>query len=105
PSDASSLLDTMHIPLDRLRGRSSLDPVAQAAEIFLRRHSGNYRPQIPVVMSVSQTGQAEWTVTLVMGERHAVVPIEQVPAGYATFVSCGDEQPRDVLEYRLVDIN
>jgi hypothetical protein len=32
------------------------------------------------------------------------VRVEQAPAGYATYVSCGDDRPRDVFEFRLVDI-
>ena len=102
--DVGAILDSSQINLDLLRGRSCFDPPAQAAEFFVRAEL-NIRAATQLLLDdVSQTGPGQWTVTLRLGDLQRNVRVEQAPAGYATFTSCGDKEPKEILEFRLVGI-
>lgn len=105
PEAVEDILDAGHIRLDNLRGRSSFEPPAQAAEAFLRRQTGQMASGGLSLLDLAGTGEAHWSVTLTLDGRPYVVRVEQRPAGYATYASCGDEQPKDVQEFRLIDIS
>ncbi|RAY11683.1 sucrase ferredoxin [Actinomadura craniellae] len=64
------------VSLDRLRGRAGLPEPAQAAEHFIRAHSGLLGVDAVTVESV--TGKSAWEVTVTAGQARYRVTVETV---------------------------
>ena len=105
PADVDSILDQDRVHLANLRGRACYDPPAQAAEIFLRAHLGFNAADGLSLAGLARADGQPWVARFTLaGETAYKVTVERVPAGYATYTSCGDATPSSVEEFRLVDI-
>jgi hypothetical protein len=78
------------MPLGFLRGRACYPPVQQAAEFFLRRHTGERQ----VVQYTALP--APDALTAVFADRHSLarwqVRLESAPADFAIYESCGSHK-------------
>lgn len=91
------------LSLDYLRGRSTFDEPAQAAEGWLRREYGLHGLNGLAHLASQQLGEAEWSVRF-RGEEDYTVIVGRRPTGVHVHVSCGDEKTSPVVAYHLVDI-
>lgn len=78
--------------LDHLRGRTSYDAAAQAADTFLRRRLGGERTIDAVRHAATErTGDERWTVHFLAGGAEHAVKIARETTGATRPSSCGDE--------------
>jgi hypothetical protein len=106
PDDVPAILDSERVHLDNFRGRSSYDPAAQAAETFLRERLADTAAGSLTLVDIEESGSDRWSVRFEMagGAKDRRVRLELIAAGYGTYHNCGDEQPKDAKEFRLIDI-
>lgn len=90
------------VDLASLRGRSSLAPAAQAAEVFARRHTGVTAVDALELRLVEGEDLASAEVRV--GGRQLVVHVRRAPLGTELLTGCDKHQPKDPGSYQLVEI-
>lgn len=95
------------LDLDTLRGRSSLPPAAQAAEVFARRAADERRDGAVRVVHVdgpSEDAGGKATVLLEVDGRPVSVRLRHEPLGAELLTGCEKPAPKDPGTYRLVSV-
>ena len=90
------------LDLDHLRGRSTLPFVAQAAEVHLRRETGDDAAS-PVRLLASRREGEEHVVDLALDSRHWRVRIHPVSRGTAR-LTCRATRESEAVSYELVEL-
>ena len=98
------ILDAAHVRLDNLRGRSCFAPPAQAAELFVRQHTGNTKADSITLSAFEEIAPKNWRAGFTLAGQSYSITVEQVPAGYGTYGSCADDHPKPIEEFRLITI-
>ncbi len=83
-----------------LRGRSSLPPAGQAAEVFVREHAGV--DDLDALRVTDVVGGDEAEVHVELAGRRFVVHVEARPLGAELLTGCDKPAPKDPGTYRLV---
>ena len=94
------------ILLNRYRGRAYYQPVVQAAEYFLRQHTGEPGISAFSHARTETVGANRWNVQFA-SRSHAIeynLSIISEPSDSPVYKSCTDEDGVAVAQYRLVDI-
>lgn len=93
-----------NLVLDSYRARAAYPPPAQAAEYYLRRHTGQMALAAFDLQGVEPCGAGEWTVSFREADGTLrLVAVREQP-GPDTLSSCGDAQLSPSLHYALVSI-
>lgn len=96
------------LDLDTLRGRSSLPPAAQAAEVFARRHRGERTVDAIRVLRVEGAdggpGGEDVAVALEVAGDPFVVHLRHEALGVELLTGCEKDAPKDPGTYRLVSV-
>ena len=90
------------LDLEHLRGRSTLPFVAQAAEVHLRRETGDDTVS-PVRLLASTREGEDHVVDLALGSRHWRVRIHPVSRGTAR-LTCRATRESEAVSYELVEL-
>jgi hypothetical protein len=91
------------VDVTAMRGRSSLTPAAQAAEVFARQHTGV--STVDGVRIVEVVEGADLTSARVEAGDHALtVHVRYAPLGTELLTGCDKDTPKDPGAYRLVEI-
>ncbi len=104
PDDAASVIDSSSINLSHYRGRSCYDVATQAADAFLRAHIRQTALAATVLFDAQQLGHEEWLIRFRGGDHSYSVRLRREPAGFATFVNCGDADRTDVSIFKPLEI-
>lgn len=107
PDTTATLYDAYRrgdLLLDHYRARVAYSQPAQAAEFYLRQHTGQLALTAFELEAIEQQPDGVWAVSFSTreGARHVVTVREQ--PGPPTLNSCGDPQPSPSLHYTLASI-
>jgi len=79
----------LYADLDRLRGRTCWPPHVQAAEVALRRETGDRDPDSVALVSDEEDGPERWRVTLRHPSGERALSLTRAPLDAAAPPSCG----------------
>ncbi len=94
------------MPLDHLRGRSTLPGPAQAAEGLLRAQSGVRAPEAYTFDALEELDNAQFAVRFREADSGATktVTIQQHTSAELIYVSCVGDKQSPLIEYELIEI-
>lgn len=108
-SEVGELIETYRagsLYLKRLRGRVTYEPVAQAAEYYLRMETGSSDLEGLRLVEVQSPTPEQWQVRFesVANARQYTVSLTRTASGAAIHNSCHAEETTPVLQYALLSI-
>jgi hypothetical protein len=104
PDDAENLVIEHHagrIYFDHFRGHSIYDSPTQAAEHFLREHTGNLNINDLRLLSQESTGENHWSVQFAIGAKTHTLQISSYLSDFEIFESTANAEKNRVTLYRL----
>jgi hypothetical protein len=104
PDDAENLLiehRAGRIYLDHFRGRSSYDSPIQAAEHFLREHTGNLDINSLRLLGVESPGENHWAVRFTIGAKSYALHLSSHLSDFEIYESTANTEKSRVTLYRL----
>ncbi|MEX1247922.1 MAG: sucrase ferredoxin [Anaerolineales bacterium] len=94
-----------HIVLDHFRGRTIYDGPVQAAEILLRRETGDLSVNGLRLLETAELAADQWRVRFAGGEAMHEVVIRREETGAKVHLSCEDEELSTVVNYQLEKVS
>jgi hypothetical protein len=97
-------LERGRLHLNSLRGSAFLPQPAQAAEYFLRAHTGNL--ELAALRSCQVTGgdDARWDVALILGGVAFIIQVQKVNTGITFYASCDGDKTAEGTEWQLIGV-
>ncbi len=92
------------VDLDHYRGRSSLPPVVQAADLFARRHLGERRVDGLTVVSTGRRSGGVAVVVQQRGGQALEIVVRRERTEDPVPLTCHEPDPARPWRYRLVDV-
>jgi hypothetical protein len=89
--------------LEYLRGRSSLDPIAQAAEGLLRGTNGQRQLDGMQLSRMEEMPGERWAVEFRVGEQHEEVIVQRHISDTKIQVSCVGSKMEPIIDYELLE--
>ncbi len=89
------------IYLDHFRGRSAYDAPMQAAEHFLREHTGNLDVRGLRLISTESTGENRWKVQFVIAAKKYTLQVSSYESDFEIYESTANADKNRVTLYRL----
>jgi hypothetical protein len=89
--------------LEYLRGRSSLDPIAQAAEVLLRGASGRRQLDGMQLSRLEEMPGERWAVEFRIGGQHEEVIVRRHISDTKIQVSCVGSKMEPIIDYELLE--
>jgi hypothetical protein len=104
PDDAENLViehQAGRIYLDHFRGHSIYESPAQAAEYFLREHTGNLNINDLRLLNLEANGENRWAVQFVIGAQTHTLQVSSYLSDFEIFESTSNTEKNRVTLYRL----
>jgi hypothetical protein len=104
PDDAENLVIEHHagrIYLDHFRGHSIYDSPAQAAEHFLREHTGNLDIHDLRLLNLESIGENRWTVQFAIGTKTHTLQVSSYLSDFEIYESTANAEKNRVTLYKL----
>ncbi|MEO8609681.1 MAG: sucrase ferredoxin [Chloroflexota bacterium] len=104
PDDAENLViehRAGRIYLDHFRGHSVYDSPTQAAEHFLREHTGNLDINALHLLNLESMGENQWTVQFAIGAETHTLQVSSYLSDFEIFESTANTEKNRITLYRL----
>jgi hypothetical protein len=104
PDDAENLViehRAGRIYLDHYRGRSIYDAPVQAAEQFLREHTGHLDVRGLRLISTESTGENRWKVQFAIAAKTYTLQVSSSASDFEIYESTANTEKNRVTLYRL----
>jgi len=105
PEDVSALIDATEagdVLLSYIRGRSSAEPMVQAAEYYLRRETGNLALDAFAVTDVRQDGEARWQVSFEDASDRYEIAVGKDMSSFEIFTDSTSSESKAVPQFALI---